>query len=337
MPADAARPTPASPPPVTAAASGVIHDLGYRRYDGRRLGRAQIARALCWHSLRSAFGIGRGVKAKIIPVIAFGIMCLPAIVNAVAVATSASHASIVHYDTYTSAVRVLVMTIFIAAQAPELVSRDLRSHVLPLYFSRPIRRIDYPLAKLAAFILACLIMIEIPELLLYLGTVLQAHGLSAIWAQTRGVVPGLLVGLMWAVVLAAIGLALASLSGRRAYATGTIAIFFFLTWTLARLLSHIAARVGGAGRPVPANTSGPPHGHIFVFVRPGPVPAGVHLAGLISPFTALDGVREWLGGTTPGIIADPGGYGPAYGLMVLVFLGVAVGGLIARYRKVGIA
>jgi ABC-2 type transport system permease protein len=348
MPADVARPTPASPAhgpasspapvPATAAASGVIHDLGYRRYDGRRLGRAQIARALCWHSLRSAFGIGRGVKAKIIPVIAFGIMCLPAIVNAVAVATSASHASVVHYDTYVSAVRVLVMTIFIAAQAPELVSRDLRSHVLPLYFSRPIRRIDYPLAKLAAFVLACLIMIEVPELLLYLGTVLQAHGLSAIWAQTRGLVPGLLVGLMWAVVLAAIGLALASLSGRRAYATGTIAIFFFLTWTLARLLSHIASRVGGAGRPVPVRGAiAPPHGHFVFTVVPRPVPAGEHLAGLISPFTALDGVREWLGGTTPGIIPDPGGYGPAYGLMVLVFLGVAVGGLIARYRKVGIA
>ncbi len=60
----------------------------------------------------------------------------------------------VNYDTYIFPLRVLVMMIFIAAQAPELVSRDLRSHVLPLYFSRPLRRLDYPLAKLAAFILA---------------------------------------------------------------------------------------------------------------------------------------------------------------------------------------
>ena len=56
------------------------------------------------------------------------------------------------------------MIVFLAAQAPELVSRDLRSHVLPLYFARPISRLDYPLAKLAAFILACLAMIEIPLL-----------------------------------------------------------------------------------------------------------------------------------------------------------------------------
>jgi len=336
MPANTIGPRQAGQADAPAGTSGVIHDLGYRRYDGKRLGRAQIARALCWHSLRSAFGIGRGVKAKILPVITFAIMCLPAVVNAVGVATSSSHARQIPYDTYVPALRVLVMTIFIAAQAPELVSRDLRSHVLPLYFSRPIRRIDYPLAKLAAFVIACLIMIEIPELLLYLGTVLQSHGFSAVWAQTRALTPGLLVGLMWAVLLAAIGLALASFTGRRAYATGTIAIFFFLTWTLARLLSKIAARtshviVQGNGRALALQ-----HGHV-VFARPGAIPAGVHLAGLISPFTVLDGVREWLGGTSPGIIPDPGGYGAAYGLMLLVFLGASVGAVIARYRKVGIS
>ncbi len=325
MPADTASQGPAA---------GVIHDLGYRRYDGQRLGRAQIVRALAWHSLRSAFGIGRGVKAKIVPVVTFGIMCLPAVINAAAVALSSSHARIIPYDTYVPAVRVLVMTIFIAAQAPELVSRDLRSHVLPLYFARPVRRADYPLAKLAAFVLACLIMIEIPELLLYLGTVLQAHGVSAIWAQTRALTPGLLVGLMWAAVLAAIGIALASFSGRRAYATGTIAIFFFLSWTLARLLSHIAARVGHVAAVGPGHlVAGKP----VQVVAANTIPAGVHLAGLISPFTTLDGVREWLGGTSAGIIPDPGGYGIAYGLMLLVFLGAAVGALIARYRKVGVA
>ena len=325
MPADTASQGPAA---------GVIHDLGYRRYDGQRLGRAQIVRALAWHSLRSAFGIGRGVKAKIVPVVTFVIMCLPAVINAAAVALSSSHARIIPYDTYVPAVRVLVMTIFIAAQAPELVSRDLRSHVLPLYFARPVRRADYPLAKLAAFVLACLIMIEIPELLLYLGTVLQAHGVSAIWAQTRALTPGLLVGLMWAAVLAAIGIALASFSGRRAYATGTIAIFFFLSWTLARLLSHIAARVGHVAAVGPGHlVAGKP----VQVVAANTIPAGVHLAGLISPFTTLDGVREWLGGTSAGIIPDPGGYGIAYGLMLLVFLGAAVGALIARYRKVGVA
>jgi ABC-2 type transport system permease protein len=135
-----------------SAETGVIHDIGYRRYTGRRLGRAQIVRALYWHSLRSAFGLGRGAKAKIVPVIVFVIMCLPAIASAVAVANG--NPRLVPYDTYVFQLRVVLMIIFVAAQAPELVSRDLRSHVLPLYFCRPLRRVDYPLAKLAAFITA---------------------------------------------------------------------------------------------------------------------------------------------------------------------------------------
>ena len=299
-----------------AARAGVIHDIGYRHYDGPRLGRAAIIRALGWHSLRSAFGIGRGAKAKIIPVIAFVLMCVPAVVNAISLATHGGQ--VVEYDTYVFQLRVLVMIIFVAAQAPELVSRDLRSHVLPLYFSRPLRRLDYPLAKLGAFILACLALLEIPLLLLYLGSVSQAHGGAAIWAQTRALIPGLLVGLAWAVLLASIGLALASLSGRRAYATGSIAICFFLSWALAGLLRGVATGRG----PVTGGA--------------GVADAGARLSGLVSPFTVLDGLREWLGGTSPGPVPPPAGYGPLYGVVFVLLLAAAAGGLAARYRKAGV-
>ena len=61
------------------AVGGVIHDLGYQRYDGPRLGRRQIVAALAWHSFRSAFGFGRGAKSKIVPVIVMIAICLPAI------------------------------------------------------------------------------------------------------------------------------------------------------------------------------------------------------------------------------------------------------------------
>jgi ABC-2 type transport system permease protein len=321
-----------------SAETGVIHDIGYRRYTGRRLGRAQIVRALYWHSLRSAFGLGRGAKAKIVPVIVFVIMCLPAIASAVAVANG--NPRLVPYDTYVFQLRVVLMIIFVAAQGPELVSRDLRSHVLPLYFCRPLRRVDYPLAKLAAFITACLAIIEIPLALLYLGTIAQSHSPHAIWTQTRAFIPGLLVGLMWAVLLAAIGLALASLSGRRAYATGAIAIYFFLTWILAGILIAVTQRnvVRSAtinpppgGRPPGVPATGPIKVHMMTQV---PTTAS-HLSGLVSPFTTLDGVRLWLGGTSKGALPGVGGYGALYGAMFLVLLAASVGGLFARYRKAG--
>jgi len=327
-------------PPVPAGAEpGVIHDIGYRRYTGRRLGRAQIIRALYWHSLRSAYGLGRGAKAKIVPVLAFAIMCLPAIVNAVSMSQGGGR--IVDYDTYTNQLRVVVMIIFIAAQAPELVSRDLRSHVLPLYFCRPLRRLDYPVAKLAAFITACLVIIEIPLLLLYLGTVAQVHSGSAVWDQTRALIPGLLVGLMWSVLLAAIGLALASLTGRRAYATGSIAIYFFLTWILAGILIAVTQRnvvrtvnvKPPPGAPLPPGV--PAGGTVQAHVVTQVPTTATHLVGLVSPFTTLDGVRQWLGGTSVGPVPGVAGYGALYGAMLLVLLAVSLAGLAARYRKAG--
>jgi ABC-2 type transport system permease protein len=314
-----------------SAETGVIHDIGYRRYTGPRLGRAQIIRALYGHSLRSAFGFGRGAKAKIVPVIAFVIMCLPAVANAVVVANGGSR--IVPYDTYVMQLRIVVMIIFIAAQAPELVSRDLRSHVLPLYFCRPLRRLDYPLAKVAAFVTACLLIIEIPLLLLYLGTIAQAHGGSAIWHQTKALIPGLLIGLVWAVLLASIGLVLASLSGRRAYATGAIAIYFFLTFVLAGILISTTGAKAVRARAAPPGPG--PHHALVVIQAPT---TGARLSGLVSPFTVLDGVRVWLGGTSAGLVPRTLGHvGPLYGVMLLLLLAASLGGLAVRYRRAGVA
>jgi ABC-2 type transport system permease protein len=327
MPAENAYPAGPGAGLATQPAGGVIYDRGYRRYQGARLGRLQIVLALFWHSLRSSFGIGRGAKAKILPVIAFVAMCLPAAVNAVAVARGGP--PVVFYGTYTFPLRVVAMTIFVAVQAPELVSRDLRSHVLPLYFSRPLRRGDYPAAKYAAFTVACLLMIEIPLLLLYLGNIVSANGGSAVWLQTRLLAGGLGVGALWAVLLAAIGLALACLSAKRAYATGAVAIFFFLTWTLAQIIYSVA------GHPVAVHAS-PGHPPASGVAVAAAITSGQRLAGLISPFTVVDGVRQWLGGKVPGPMAPPGHDGAVYGLVFLVLLAASLTILAVRYRKAGV-
>jgi ABC-2 type transport system permease protein len=292
--------------------TGVIHDLGYQRYIGDRYGRAAIVRALAGYSLRSAFGLGRGTRPKIVPVGVFALMSLPAVINAFVVARGGSR--VFPYDTYSYPLRVVLMTIFVAAQAPELVSRDLRHRVLPLYFARPLRPADYPVAKLAALIAACLIVLDVPLLLLYVSTIIGAHGPGAVWHQTLAVAPGLALGLLWSVVLATIGLAIASLSGRRAFATGGVASFFFLTWVLSEVLGTVVNPPGHA-----AATS-----------------AGARVAGLVSPFTLLDGVREWLGGTSPGAVPDPGRlWGTGYALLLLALAAGGVTVLVSRYRKVG--
>ena len=122
-----------------------------------------------------------------------------------------------------------------------------------------------------------------------MGTIASAKGGTAIWDQTRALIPGLGVGLMWAVLMAAIGLVLASFTGRRAYSTGIVAIACVLTFFLSLLL--IQAEGGQSATDT-----------------------GARVAGLFSPFTILDGVRVWLGGNAQtGFVADPGRYGPLYG------------------------
>ena len=69
--------------------TSVIHDIGYRHYDGPRLGRAYAVRSLYLHGLRAAYGLGRPAKAKIMPFFLFAIMLLPAAIS-VAVTALAS-------------------------------------------------------------------------------------------------------------------------------------------------------------------------------------------------------------------------------------------------------
>jgi ABC-2 type transport system permease protein len=310
--------------PAGSQATGVIHDLGYQRYDGPRLGRRRIVAALTWHSFRSAFGFGRGAKAKIVPVIALVALCLPAAVNAFAM--SRGNARLLDYDTYSPVLRVLVMTVFVAVQAPELVSRDLRSRVLPLYFSRPIRPGDYPLAKYLAFTAACLVMMEVPLLLLYAGSIANVHGGAAVWAETRALIPGLLIGLMWSVVLAAISLFFASLSGRRGFATGAVAIVFLLTFTLSEILLQVENNAALQSGPVAISPGGGP---------PIPPPSiAEKVSGLFSPFTLMDGIRRWLGGITPALnVRSPGSFGAVYALILVLITALCLTGLFARYRK----
>jgi ABC-2 type transport system permease protein len=103
----------------------VIHDIGYRSYDGPRLGRAYARRSLYSQSLRGSYGLGRSAKSKVLPMLLFVVMCLPAgIMVAVAVATKANDLP-VDYTRYAIVLQA-VISLYVAAQAPQSVSRDLR-------------------------------------------------------------------------------------------------------------------------------------------------------------------------------------------------------------------
>ncbi|MGW4201070.1 ABC transporter permease [Streptomyces sp. NPDC004726] len=286
-----------------------IHNIGYRNYEGERLGRAYARRSLYSQSLRGSFGLGRSAKSKVLPMILFAVMALPAaIIVAVAVATKAEKLPL-EYTSY-AIVTQGIIGLFLAAQAPQSVSRDLRFKTVPLYFSRPIERIDYVLAKFGAMATAMFILTASPLLVLYIGSMLAKMDFAD---QSKWFGQGLVSVAILSVLYGGLGLVMAALTPRRGF--GVAAIIGTLTITY------------GAVSTVQA-----------IAVETDSVEA-VKWFGLFSPATLVDGVQTaFLGATSnfPGEVGPGTGAGVVYLLVVLALIAGSYGVLMRRYRKVGL-
>ncbi|RDG38115.1 ABC-2 transporter permease [Streptomyces corynorhini] len=286
-----------------------IHNIGYRNYDGARLGRAYARRSLFAQSLRGAYGLGRSAKSKVLPMILFAVMCLPAaIIVAVAVATDLKKLPLeyTNYAIFTQA----IIGLYLASQAPQSVSRDLRFKTVPLYFSRPIERMDYVLAKYGAMASALFVLTGVPLVILYVGSLLAKMDFVE---QTKGFGQGLVSITMLSLLFGGIGLVMAALTPRRGFGVAAVIATLTISYGAVSILQAIASSVGED--------------------------AAVKWIGLFSPITLIDGLQTaFLGATS----SFPAGAGPSAGVGViylLVVLGLVFGSyavLMSRYRKVGL-
>jgi ABC-2 type transport system permease protein len=223
----------------TPTTASVIHDIGYKPYSGPRLGRAQIVRALYVHSIRGIFGLGRGAKAKIVPWFVVAVVLVPAALNVFM--SSAGKSLALEYGSMNYHLMILSL-LFVAIAAPELVSRDLRHHTLPLYFSRPLRRSDYPLAKLLALFSAVLLVELLPVVITYAGQVGSASSGHEIWLDSKDAFPAVFVAVTQSALFSVLSLLIAASSGRRVIATGAIAILFLASTAISGVLQDAIGR-----------------------------------------------------------------------------------------------
>lgn len=235
-----------SPEPSTSAtapapgkvghADDVIHNIGYRHYDGPRLGRGYARRSLFAQSLRGAYGLGRSAKSKVLPMVLAGVMAVPALVMvAVTVVTGAQELPVA-YTEY-AVIMQPVIGIFVAAAAPQAVSLDLRFRTVPLYFSRPVEYRDYVGAKYAALTAALFVFTAVPVLVLYVGALLAKLDFLD---QTAGFGKGLLFSVLFSALHAGIGLALAALTPRRGFGIATVIAVLTIPYMLVSALQGIA-------------------------------------------------------------------------------------------------
>ncbi|MFH8465019.1 ABC transporter permease [Streptomyces sp. NPDC017991] len=297
------------PAPARPGEQTRIHNIGYRNYDGQRLGRAYARRSLYSMSLRGSYGLGRSVKSKVLPMLLFVVMCVPALIMvAVAVATKAKDLP-VDYTRY-AVIMQAVIGLYVASQGPQSVSRDLRFKTVPLYFSRPIETADYVRAKYAALASALFLLTAAPLLVLYVGALLAKLDF---WDQTKGFGQGLVSVALLSLLFAGIGLVISAITPRRGFGIAAVIAVLTISYGAVSTVQAIAYEQSSTD--------------------------AIAWLGLFSPITLIDGVQTAFLGATA---AFPGGEGPSSGQGVVYLLAVlglvagCYGLLMRRYRKVGL-
>lgn len=211
---------------------GEIFDRGYLHYDGPRLGQAHAIWALARYSMGRALGIRRPWTAKIIPLLLYAGVAIPVAIG-IGIRAFLPGFALFDYPSFFGGI-FLLEGIFVALIAQELMSSDRHDRLLPLYFSRPISRDSYVLAKLLAAGLLTLSMSVLPAAVLWLGNGLLAPApLRALRTSLDDLGRIIVAGSLIAFYLGAIGLMIASFTGRKSVAVGITVLGFVLSESLA--------------------------------------------------------------------------------------------------------
>ncbi len=290
---------------TTVARSGAIHDIGYRHYDGPRLGASYIRRSLFVDTLRGSYGLGRSSRSKVMPFLLLAVMVLPAVVMGIVTSYFGSPSLPINYTEYVIQFQVAV-TIFLGAQCPAAMSRDLRYRVAPLYFSRPLSRQQYVQAKYAGMAVSLFILMALPITLLLAGALLAKLPLGEQLPDYLRAMGGAAI---YAVVLAGIGLLIAALTPRRGLGVAAVVGVLLVLSGFQAAVSELAAEFG--------------------------TDTFVAYTGLISPYTLVDGVAAGVLGAESTIGAGPpDALGSAIFVAVtLVLVAGCYAALVFRYRK----
>jgi ABC-2 type transport system permease protein len=125
--------------------------------------------------------------------------------------------------------------ILILLVGPELISQDLRFNALPLYLSRPLRRIDYLVGKLGVIATFLGMVIIVPSLLAYALGLLFSLDVTILRDTYRLLFASLAYGLVIIVSAGMLILALSSLSRNSRY----VALFWLGVWIVSAITAIV--------------------------------------------------------------------------------------------------
>ena len=224
-----------------------VFDRRYRGYSGER----RSPRGLFWTLAR--YGLAEVFSRRLLLVL-FVTACLPVVVFAtlIYIANNLELLALFDIQDDNELVQSLSGTLFFwfvvgqgnlaflfaSFAGPSMVGPDLAHGAMPLYLSRPMRRGDYMLGKLAILGTLLSAITWVPGLLL---VVLQSALGGGGWLVTNVRIPiGILLGsLLWIVLLSFVSLAISAWIRWRPLATGALFVLFVLGGAFGTAINQI--------------------------------------------------------------------------------------------------
>ena len=214
--------------------AGELYDIGYQRYDGPREGRMRARKTVFVDGVRTALGLGRSPMAKVLPGLLFlGVLIPAAVLALVNLVADQIPADLPGHAGYYQMVS-MVLLLFSAIIAPELLCPDRRDGVISLYLVRPMTPADYLLGRWLAFLSVTLALVYSGQVVLFIGMVLGAEEPVQYLRDNWLDVPRFLAaGLAVAVFTTTLPMASSAFTTRRAYAAVFVIGLFIISSAVA--------------------------------------------------------------------------------------------------------
>ena len=217
--------------------SAEVFDLGYQHYDGPREGRTRARKALWTNGVRTILGLGRGTRAKILPLLLFASVMTPAVVLLLVASVTGITEGLPGPAGYYQIVSILIL-IFSAIIAPELLCPDRRDRVLHLYLVRPLTSDDYVAGRWLAFFTITLALVYSGQIVLFVGFMfLDPEPMEYLGENWLDAPRFLAAGLAVAAFTTTIPLAVSAFTTRRAFAAGFVIGLFIISLATAGILT----------------------------------------------------------------------------------------------------
>lgn len=217
---------------------GEVFDLGYQHYKGPREGRMRARKALWMNGVRTALGLGRGSRAKILPVLLFVAAMIPALVLTLVASQSGPGGDVTGHSGYYQIVSIILF-LFAAIIAPELLCPDRRDGVINLYLVRPLTPTDYVVGRWLAFFSITLAIVYLGQVVLLVGlTLAAAEPLDYLRDHWLDIPRFLGAGLVVALFITTLPMAVSAFTTRRAYAAAFVIGLLLISFVVAGALTE---------------------------------------------------------------------------------------------------